>query len=242
MTKKICATTNNRDIPDNERLMFALDVADIDSARQLIKTLGESVQFYKLGLEFFLSGHYFELMQELKDQGKKIFADLKFFDVPATVASAVRQLSGHGIDFCTVHGNDGMLKAAVEASGNMKVLAVTALTSLDQGDLNDLGFQTDAQTLVLSRARRALELGCAGVVSSGLEVSALRKTIDHALITVCPGIRPISNDDDQKRVVTVQQAFANGADYIVVGRPIRGATDQKAAAEAIQADIRSCFT
>ncbi|MBE9548241.1 MAG: orotidine-5'-phosphate decarboxylase [Proteobacteria bacterium] len=241
MTDQVSAITKNRDIPANERLMFALDVADIDTARKLVNTLGDSVQFYKLGLEFFLSGHYFELMQELKGQGKKIFADLKFFDVPATVASAVRQLSRHGIDFCTVHGNDGMLKAAVDASGDMKVLAVTALTSLDQGDLNDLGFKVDAQTLVLSRARRALELGCAGVVSSGLEVNELRKSVDNALITVCPGIRPIANDDDQKRVVTVREAFANGADYIVVGRPIRAAADPKAAAEAIQADIASSF-
>ncbi|MCF6263058.1 MAG: orotidine-5'-phosphate decarboxylase [Xanthomonadales bacterium] len=235
------ATTKNLDIPPEERLIFALDVADINSARALVNTLGDSVQFYKLGLEFFLSGHYFELLQELKDQGKKIFADLKFFDVPATVAAAVSQLSRHGIDFCTVHGNDGMLKAAVEAAGDMKILAVTALTSLDQGDLNDLGFQVDAQTLVLSRARRALELGCAGVVSSGLEVSELRNQVDNALITVCPGIRPIANDDDQKRVVTVTEAFANGADYIVLGRPIRAAADPKAAAEAIQADISASF-
>jgi len=241
MTNADKASTKNRDIPSAERLIFALDVADIDSARTLVNTLGDSVQFYKLGLEFFLSGHYFEFMQELKDQGKKIFADLKFFDVPATVASAVSQLSRHGIDFCTVHGNDGMLKAAVEAKGEMKILAVTALTSLDQGDLNDLGFQVDAQTLVLSRARRALELGCAGVVSSGLEVSELRSQVDNALITICPGIRPIANDDDQKRIVTVTEAFANGADYIVVGRPIRAAAEPKSAAEAIQADILACF-
>jgi len=241
MTDKVRARTHNLDIPVNERLIFALDVADVETAKTLVATLGDSVQFYKLGLEFFLSGHYFELMQALKTQGKKIFADLKFFDVPATVAAAVGQLSQHGIDYCTVHGNDGMLKAAVAAAGEMKVLAVTALTSLDQGDLDDLGFQVDAQTLVLSRARRALEIGCAGVVSSGLEVSELRKSVDNALITVCPGIRPVGNDDDQKRVVTVAEAFANGADYIVVGRPIRGAEDQKLAAENIQAQIAACF-
>lgn len=229
------------DIPARERLIFALDVADIDSARQLISILGDSVQFYKLGLEFFLSGYYFELLAELKAQGKKIFADLKFFDVPATVAAAVAQLSKHNIDFCTVHGNDGMLKAAVAAAGEMKVLAVTALTSLDEGDLADLGFQVDVETLVLSRAKRALELGCAGVVSSGLEVAKLRANVDHSLIAVCPGIRPVKNDDDQKRVVTVTQAFANGADYIVVGRPIRSANDPKATAEAIQNDISLYF-
>jgi len=229
-------------IPARERLIFALDVPDADRAMHLVETLGDSVIFYKLGLEFFLSGSYFELAEELRNRGKKIFADLKLFDIPATVASAVRQLSRHQVNFCTVHGNDGMLKAAAEAKGDMKVLAVTALTSLDQGDLDDLGFQCDAGTLVLSRAQRALELGCDGVVSSGLEVSALRASVDHALITVCPGIRPVFNDeepaeDDQQRVATPGNAIANGADYLVVGRPIRDAADPREAAEAIQQQI-----
>ena len=231
------------DIPVRERLIFALDVPDLDRARRLIDTLGDSVVFYKLGLEFFLSGHYFELARELQDSGKKIFADLKLFDIPATVAAAVRQLARHQVDFCTVHGNDRMLRAAAEAKGEMQVLAVTALTSLDQGDLDDLGFRCDAATLVLSRARRALEAGCDGVVSSGLEVAALRRSVDHALITVCPGIRPIFNDeapaaDDQQRVLTPGRAIAEGADYLVVGRPIRDAADPRAAAEAIQTEIR----
>ena len=221
-------------IPVRERLIFALDVPDIDRARALVETLGDSVVFYKLGLEFFLSGHYFELAAELQEQGKKIFADLKLFDIPATVASAVRQLARHEVDFCTVHGND--------SKGDMQILAVTALTSLDQGDLDDLGFQCDAQTLVLSRARRALALGCDGVVSSGLEVPALREAVDHALVTVCPGIRPIFNDEasavnDQQRIVTPGKAISTGADYLVVGRPIRDAADPRAAAEAIQQQI-----
>jgi len=229
-------------IPARERLIFALDVPDIDKARKLIRTLDDAVLFYKLGLEFFLSGHYFDLAAELKDSGKKIFADLKLFDIPATVASAVSQLARHQVNFCTVHGNDGMLRAAADAKGDMQILAVTALTSLDQGDLDDLGFQCDARTLVLSRARRALEVGCDGVVSSGLEVPALRETVDHALITVCPGIRPILNDeappeDDQQRVVTPGRAIASGADYLVVGRPIRDAADPRAAAETIQQQI-----
>lgn len=224
-----------------ERLIFALDVADVNDARKLIETLGDSVAFYKLGLEMFLSGHYFELVEELQNQGKKIFADLKFFDIPATVAAAVRQLARHKMDFCTVHGNDSMLKAAADAKGEMKVLAVTALTSLDQGDLDDLGFQCDARTLVLSRARRALELGCDGVVSSGLEVPALRASVDNSLITVCPGIRPVHNDDDQQRVVTPAQAIRNGADHLVIGRPIRDAADPRAAAEAIQAEIAAAL-
>ncbi len=228
-------------IPARERLIFAMDVADAQQARKLIAQLGDSVEFYKLGLEFFLSGSYFELSEELRDAGKKVFADLKLFDIPATVAAAVRQLAKRQVDFCTVHGNDSMLRAAAEAKGDMKILAVTALTSLDQGDLDDLGFQCDARTLVLSRAKRALALGCDGVVSSGLEVPALRESVDHALLTVIPGIRPIFNDesppDDQQRVVTPGRAIASGADYLVVGRPIRDAADPRAAAEAIQAEI-----
>jgi len=233
-------------IPARERLIFALDVPDLQSARQLIAQLGDSVVFYKLGLEMFLSGDYFRLAAELREQGKKIFADLKLFDIPATVASAVRQLARRQVDFCTVHGNDGMLKAAADAKGDMRILAVTALTSLDQGDLDDLGFQCDTAALVLSRARRALALGCDGVVSSGLEVAALRAGVDHALITVCPGIRPVLNDeapaaDDQQRIITPVRAIASGADYLVVGRPIRDAADPRAAAEEIQRQIASAL-
>lgn len=230
-------TTINTSISSRERLIFALDVPNLEEAQALISNLGDSVEFYKLGLEVFLSGHYFDLLAELKGKGKKVFADLKLFDIPATVAAAVRQLSRHEVDFCTVHGNDSMLKAAADAKGNMQILAVTALTSLDQGDLDDLGFQCDARTLVLSRARRALQLGCDGVVSSGLEVAALREHTDPRLITVCPGIRPIHNDDDQQRVMTPYQAIRDGADYLVVGRPIRSANDPATAAEAIQKDI-----
>jgi orotidine-5'-phosphate decarboxylase len=229
--------TLNTQIPTRERLIFALDVPSLDEARGLVTTLGDAVEFYKLGLEVFLSGHYFELLHELKDQGKKVFVDLKLFDIPATVAAAVRQLARHDVDFCTVHGNDSMLRAAAGAKGGMQVLAVTALTSLDQGDLDDLGFQCDAATLVLSRARRALEAGCDGVVSSGLEVAALREHAPSRLLAVCPGIRPVHNDDDQQRVMTPYDAIQSGADYLVVGRPIRSASDPASAAEAIQQDI-----
>lgn len=234
-------TYQAKNIPVNERLIFALDVADSDSAHQLIEQLGDNVQFYKLGLELFLSGAYFELVRELKGRGKKIFADLKLFDVPATVAAAVRQLDKHRVDFCTVHGQDAMLKAAADAASHTRVLAVTALTSLDQGDLDDLGFQCDARSLVLSRAKRALELGCAGVISSGLEASALREHINHQLLVICPGIRPVANDDDQKRTVSVEDAFQLGADHIVVGRPIRDATNPADAAAEIQQKIHSIY-
>ena len=231
------------DIKSRDRLIFALDVPDMAEAKRLAGTLGESVGFYKLGLELMMSGEYFELLEWLLARDKQVFADLKFFDVPATVAAAVRQLARHGATFATVHGNQGIMRAAAEAKGALRILAVTVLTSLDRGDLDDLGFDCDVEKLVLSRARRALEAGCDGVIASGLELPALRRAVDNRLLVVTPGIRPVENrpTDDQKRVVTVEQAFRDGADYIVVGRPIRDANDPRAAAEAIQASIAEIF-
>jgi orotidine-5'-phosphate decarboxylase len=230
-------------IPARERLIFAMDVPDAGAARSLAESLGDSVSFYKIGLEVFMSGGGFELLDWLVGRGKRVFVDLKFFDVPATVASAVRNLRNRGVTFTTVHGNQAIMEAAVAAAGDVGILAVTVLTSLDRGDLDDLGFQCDVEALVLSRARRALAAGCAGVVSSGLEAKLLRAGVDDRLIVVTPGIRPVENRpaDDQKRVVGVDQAFANGADYIVVGRPIRDAADPRAAAESIQATIAAQF-
>jgi orotidine-5'-phosphate decarboxylase len=226
-------------IPPAERLIFAMDVPDADRARALAEELGESVRFYKLGLELMMAGGYFRLLDWLVARDKRVFVDLKFFDVPATVARAVARLRHRGVTFATVHGNQSIMEAAVEASGDVGILAVTVLTSLDRGDLDDLGFRCDVEELVLSRARRALAAGCAGVVSSGLEVARLREFVDPRLIVVTPGIRPVENRsiDDQKRVVSVAQALNSGADYIVVGRPIRDASDPRAAAEAIQDTI-----
>ena len=226
-----------------DRLIFAMDVAEPATARDLVATLGDAVQFYKLGLEMMMSGGYFELLDCLVKQDKKVFADLKFFDVPATVGAAVRQLARRGVSFATVHGNQGIMEAAAKAKGGVKILAVTVLTSLDRGDLDDLGFDCDVEELVLSRARRALSAGCDGVVASGLELPAMRRAVDQRLLVVTPGIRPVDNRpvDDQKRVVTVEQAFRDGADYIVVGRPIRDAADPRQAAQAIQATIAGIF-
>jgi len=231
------------DIPAGDRLIFALDVSAVDQARGLVERLDDSVQFYKIGLELCMSGGYFDLLDWLVARDKRVFVDLKFFDVPATVAAAVRQLRNRGVTFTTVHGNQSIMEAAAAAKGDVKVLAVTVLTSLDRGDLDDLGFDCDVGDLVLSRARRALEAGCDGVVSSGLEASRLREFLDHRLLVVTPGIRPVENKpvDDQKRTVDVAQAFANGADYIVVGRPIRDASDPHSAALAIQATIADVF-
>jgi len=231
------------DIPMADRLIFALDVSAVDQARGLVERLDDSVQFYKIGLELCMSGGYFDLLEWLVARDKRVFVDLKFFDVPATVAAAVRQLRNRGVTLTTVHGNQSIMEAAAAAKGDVKVLAVTVLTSLDRGDLDDLGFDCDVAELVLSRARRALEAGCDGVVASGLEAARLREMLDHRLLVVTPGIRPVENKpvDDQKRTVDVAQAFANGADYIVVGRPIRDAADPRAAALAIQATIAGVF-
>jgi orotidine-5'-phosphate decarboxylase len=232
-----------KNIPNQDRLIFALDVADTKTARQLVEQLGDSVSFYKLGLELCMSGGYFELLDWMVGQGKKIFVDLKFFDVPATVAAAVSNLRNRGVTYATIHGNQGIMEAAGAAKGDVKILAVTALTSLDRGDLDDLGFKCDVRELVLSRARRALEAGCDGVIASGLEVAAMRAAIDNRLLVITPGIRPVDNrpEDDQKRVVTVEAAFRDGADHIVVGRPIRNATDPRAAAQAMQKTIVELF-
>jgi len=232
-----------KDIANKDRLIFALDVPDTDQARALVEELGDSVSFYKLGLELCMSGGYFELLDWMVQQNKKIFVDLKFFDVPATVAAAVRNLRNRGITYATIHGNQSIMEAAAEAKGDVKILAVTALTSLDRGDLDDLGFACDVGELVLSRARRALEAGCDGVIASGLELEAMRAAVDERLLVITPGIRPVENrpSDDQKRVVTVEEAFRKGADHIVVGRPIKNADDPKAAAAAIQATIAEVF-
>jgi orotidine-5'-phosphate decarboxylase len=235
-----CAPSR-KSISLRERLIFALDVGSSEEARALVERLGDSVTFYKLGLEFFMAGGYFEFLSWLSQRGKKAFVDLKFFDVPNTVGSAVRALRKQPATFATVHGNDEILKAAVAEKGDLKILAVTALTSLDDGDLRSLGFAVDVPALVLSRARRALELGCDGVVSSGLEAQRIRSDLGDKLLIVVPGIRPVANTDDQKRTVDVEDAFRLGADYIVVGRPIRAAPDPAEAAESIQRRIAAAF-
>ncbi|MDG2076884.1 MAG: orotidine-5'-phosphate decarboxylase [Arenicellales bacterium] len=224
-------------IVDNQRLIVALDFPSTEDARRLVAQLDNSVNFYKVGLELFMAGGYFEFVDELAAAGKQVFVDLKFFDVPATVGRAVERLQHRNISFVTVHGNDGIMRAAAAAKGDLKILAVTVLTSLDRGDLDDLGFQCDIEELVLSRARRAIHYGCDGVVASGHEAARLRDELGDRLMIVIPGIRPVENTDDQKRTVTVQDAFSHGADYIVVGRPIRDADNPREVAETIQREI-----
>lgn len=225
-----------KNIPLYERVIFALDVPTTEKARYWVQTLERHIRFFKVGLQLFLVGG-FEMVKWILERDLKVFVDLKLFDVPETVRLAVRALNDRGVTFTTVHGNDTMLRAAAEAAEDLKILAVTALTSLDEADMKDLGFQCSVADLVLSRARRALAIGCHGVVSSGLEAPILRKELGDRFLVVTPGIRPIKNVDDQKRTVDVREAFENGADHIVVGRPLRDAPDPMAMVEKMQTDI-----
>ena len=230
-----------KDINVEDRLIFALDVPEIDQAKDIVTELDDSVNFYKIGMEMLMTGGYFELLNWLIERDKKVFVDLKFFDVPETVGRTIARLSDYGATFATIHGNQALMEKAAENKHDLKILAVTALTSLDRGDLDDLGFDCDVQDLVISRAKRAFEAGCDGIVSSGLEVPYIRKYVDNKLIAVTPGIRPVANNDDQKRVVDVATAFKSGSDYIVVGRPIKNAENPYQAASDIQKIISSVF-
>jgi orotidine-5'-phosphate decarboxylase len=236
-------------IPPQDRLIVALDVSNADEARAFVERLGDAATFYKAGLELCTAGGYFELIDWLVGQGKKVFADLKLYDVPETVRRAVRQLAQRPITFTTVHGNDGILEAAASEKGKLQILAVTVLTSLDQKDLEQMGISVPLSDLVLARAKRAQELGCDGIIASPLEARRVREGLGEGgagLKIVTPGIRPADPagdrpKDDQKRVATPTDAFQAGADYIVVGRPIRDAQDPRAAALAVQGEIRAVF-
>ena len=230
-----------KNIKLEDRLIFALDVPDVSEAKEIVTELDDSVNFYKIGMEMLMTGQYFELLDWLIKKDKKVFVDLKFFDVPETVGRTISILSDYGATFATIHGNQALMEKAAENKNNLKILAVTALTSLDRGDLDDLGFSCDVQDLVISRAKRAFEAGCDGIVSSGLEVPFIREHIDNKLIAVTPGIRPVVNDDDQKMVVDVATAFKSGSDYIVVGRPIKNAENRYEAATNIQKIIKKTF-
>lgn len=231
-------------IPTRERLIVALDVPDSAAAKALVDRLGHSVAFYKIGLELAMSPGYFELMDWLLARDKRVFADLKLYDIPATVAAAVRQLSGYGASFVTVHGDRAICEAAAANKGDrLRVLAVTVLTSMNQDDLHQMGIQFGVADLTALRARLAVTAGCDGVIASGLEAAELRALLGPVPLIVTPGIRPSgeAGGDDQKRVVTARRAFESGASYIVVGRPIRDARDPRAAAEAIQSEIALAF-
>jgi len=233
--------------PREERLIVALDVPTPAEARALVERLGDAVRFYKIGLELFSARGAFEFVEWLAAARRcKVFADLKLYDIPETVHRAVANLRRGGATFVTVHGHRSVMEAAARDKGALKILAVTVLTSFDARDLAELGEAASVEALVLARAQAALETGCDGVITSGLEAPRLKQTFGDRLLLVTPGIRPAAAEnsrpaDDQKRTVDVAQAFVNGADYIVVGRPIRDAADPRAAAQDIQRTIASVF-
>ena len=227
-----------KDIPLDKRIIFALDVDTEEKAREWVQKLKSHIRFYKVGLQLFLAG-WFKIIDWIIEQDLEVMLDLKFFDVPQTVGLAVEQLKNSRVSFATVHGNDEILKAAANKKGDVKILAVTVLTSLDEGDMKALGFDCKVEDLVLSRAKRALALGCDGIVSSGLEAEKLRSELGDNFLIVVPGVRPVQNRvDDQKRTVDIKKAFTNGADYVVVGRPIRNARDPIHEVLKMQEDIR----
>lgn len=226
----------------DDRLIVALDVPHAVAGHALASTLGDAVSFYKIGLGM-LTGGGLALANELKQEhGKRIFLDMKLFDIGATVEAAVRGLAQFDIDFLTVHGDPYVVEAAKQgaAGSNLKILGVTILTSLDRGDLDSALIQPgDIAELVLTRAARAFEAGADGVIASPQEAAAIRALPEAAgKLIVTPGVRPQGAAlGDQKRVATPAQAIADGVDHIVVGRPIWQAKDPKAAAESILAEI-----
>ena len=234
-------TLSVKPIAPRDRLIFALDVPTIEDARAWIARLGDAVTFYKVGLEFCMSGNYFELLAELRAMGKKVFADLKFSDVPATVRGAVANLARHGATCCTLHGTSGVYRTVVPVRGEMKLLAVTVLTSVDEAEAREMGWSGTVEELVSRRARAAIDAGIDGLICSGQEAARLRRELGPGPLIITPGIRAAREDDDQKRTMTLRDAFLAGADHIVVGRPIRNAADPRAAAEAMQAEIAELF-
>lgn len=229
-----------KNIPLEERIIFALDVASFEEARKLVERLESHIHSYKVGLQLFLSGG-FPVVQWIADRGHKVMLDLKFYDIPQTVQLAVEQLAGKGVTFATVHGNGPIVSAAVQSAAEVKILAVTVLTSFDQGDMERFfGLARGVEELVIERARQAIDSGAAGIVASGAETGLLRKALGEDFLIVTPGIRPAGaggGPDDQKRVTTAGRSIGQGADYVVVGRPIRDAADPVAVIEAMQADI-----
>lgn len=229
-----------KNIPLNERVIFALDFADPKVALEWVARLDGDIKFFKVGLQLFLAG-WWNVVDAIIQRGNKVMVDLKFFDIPETVQLAVRQLQNHGVSFATIHGNTPIIEAAVKEKSDLKILAVTVLTSFDESDMLEMGMTGSIRDLVLLRARKALQLGCDGVVSSPLEAEPLRNDLGSNFLIVTPGIRPGLNrdveTDDQRRVATAQQAILNGADHVVIGRPISTSPDPLTTVKTILDDI-----
>lgn len=226
-----------------DALIVALDVETVDAARALVRELGDSVGFYKIGLELAFAGGL-EFAQELKGVGKRVFLDLKLHDIGATVERATRQIAKRGVDFLTVHGYEQTMRAATEGAGEsgLRILAVTVLTSYDDADLRRAGYAQGVAAVVASRATIAREAGVAGLILSPQELPSIRALVGPQMLLVTPGVRPRGGaSNDQKRVATPGEAIGAGADHLVVGRPITRADDPRSAAEAIVAEIQEAL-
>lgn len=225
-----------------DRLIVALDVDSVGAGRALVERLGDAVSFYKVGMELAYAPGGLDFARELKAAGKRVFLDLKLHDIGATVERATRQIAGLGMDFLTVHAFPQTMAAARAgaggAGGGLKLLAVTVMTSYDDADLREAGYACGAAELVARRAAQAKTAAIDGLILSPLELAAVRPIVGPEMILVTPGVRPAGVDtNDQKRVMTPARAIAASADHIVVGRPVTRASDPRAAAEAIVAEI-----
>ncbi len=233
-----------KDIPLDQRIIFALDVPSVADALSWVRRLEGKIRFFKVGLELFLAGGW-EVVDALALRGHKVMLDLKFFDIPETVYRAVRQLNGRGVTFATVHGNNGVIEGAVRARGDLKLLAVTVLTSFDDEDMRQMGMNGPIEDLVTARAKKAIGLGCDGVVASAREAARLRRELGDDFLVVTPGIRPAApgeqTTDDQRRVTTPSDAIRNGSDYLVIGRPIRDAKDPCRKVDEIRMEIEQAL-
>ena len=228
-------------IPSRDRLIVGLDVPTIDDARNVVATLGDTVSFYKIGMQQVFAGGL-QLATELVDQGKQVFLDMKLLDIPNTVSKATENIAQIGVTFTTVHAYEHALRAAVEARGTsgLQILGVTVLTNMDDGDLERMGINMSTGELVLARAKTALDLGVDGVVASAHEAAAIRLVVGDSLKIITPGIRLAGGDaQDQKRVMTPSLAIKAGSDYLVVARPILQADDPQRTAALIIDEIET---
>ena len=222
-------------------IIVALDFESAQEASALVARLGSHVNFYKVGMELYAAAGM-AFPKELRDGGKEVFLDMKFYDIPETVRRAVCQVARSGIQLLTVHGSDAVMRAALDGKGaaNLKLLAVSVLTSFDRQDLHDLGYPCDVSDLVDLRVRKAMEIGIDGIVASPLDAARVRRIAGQHAILVTPGVRsPGSAKADQKRVATPAEAIRDGADYVVMGRQITRAADPAAEVERVLEEIAS---
>lgn len=228
-------------IPVNERIIFALDFAEPKQALSWVERIDGQVKFYKVGLQLFLAGGW-PVIDQIVARGNQVMLDLKLYDIPATVQLAVTQFADRGITFTTVHGYGSVVEAALAANSGVGILAVTVLTSMGSEELTELNYQGTVEELVMERAKKVLSLGCNGIVCSAREASTLRREFGNQFSMVTPGIRPFdAAANDQQRIATPAQAILDGADHLVIGRPIRDAENPSTTIEAIQQEITTAL-